>query len=87
MKHFYNLHRKDTQPYQPGDKVWLEGYNLQTDRPLKKLGDKCSGPFTIISKIGAAAYKLKLPRTWKSVWPFFNKLLLTPYKPPCYDSQ
>jgi hypothetical protein len=63
MKHFYNLHCKDAQPYQPGDKVWLEGYNLQSDRPSKKLGDKHYRPFTINSKIGAAAYKLKLPRT------------------------
>ena len=87
MKHFYNRHCKDTYPYKPGDKVWLEGYTLQTDRPSKKLSDKCYGPFTILSKISTAAYKLKLPRTWKSVWPVFNKLLLTPYKEPAYDSQ
>jgi hypothetical protein len=87
MKHFYDRHRKDAYPYKPGDKVWLEGYNLQTDRPSKKLSNKCYGPFTILSKIGAAAYKLKLPRTWKSVWPVFNELLLTPYKEPVYDSQ
>ena len=87
MKHFYDCHRKDAYPYKPGDKVWLEGYNLQTDRPSKKLSDKCYGPFTILSKIGTAAYKLKLPRTWKSIWPVFNELLLTPYKEPANDSQ
>ena len=29
----------------------------------------------------------KLLRTWKSVWPVFNELLLTPYKEPAFDSQ
>ena len=87
MKHLYDHHRKVTYPYKPGDKVWLEGCSLQTDQPSKKLSNKCYGPFTILSKIGAAAYKLKLPRTWKSVWPVFNELLLTPYKEPVYDSQ
>jgi hypothetical protein len=67
MKHFYDCHHKDVQPHQPEDKVWLEGYNLQTNKPLKKLGDKHYGPFTTTSKIGTAAYKLKLPRTWKSI--------------------
>ena len=57
------------------------------DRPSKTLSDKHYRPFTILSKIGAAAYKLKLPRTWKSIWPVFNKLSLTPYKEPVYDSQ
>ena len=31
MKHFYDRHRRDAYPYKPGDKVWLEGYNLQMD--------------------------------------------------------
>ena len=87
MKHLYDHHRKDAYPYKPGDNVWLEWYNLQTYWPSKKLSNKHYGPFTILFKIGAAAYKLKLPRTWKSVWPVFNELLLTPYKEPTYNSQ
>ena len=87
MKHFYDCHGKDAHPYKTGDKVWLEGYNLQTNRSSKKLSNKCYRPFTILSKIGTAAYKLKLPHTRKSVWPIFNELLLTPYKEPTYDSQ
>ena len=31
MKTFYNHHCKYATPYKPGDKVWLEGYNLQMD--------------------------------------------------------
>jgi hypothetical protein len=67
--------------------VWLEGYNLSTNRPSKKLSDKRYGPFKIISKVGAAAYKLRLPRTWKSVWPVFNELLLSPYHHPHFATQ
>jgi hypothetical protein len=51
------------------------------------LDHKRFGPFLIISKIGAAAYKLKLPPTWKTVWPVFNKFLLIPYTPPQSKSQ
>jgi hypothetical protein len=51
------------------------------------LDHKHFGPFPIISKIGAAAYKLKLPHTWKTVWPVFNKVLLTPYTPLQSESQ
>jgi hypothetical protein len=87
MKRFYDKHRGDARKYQPNDQVWLEGYNFTTDRPSKKLSDKRYGPFKIISKVGAAAYKLQLPRTWKHVWPVFNELLLTPYTPPHYEIQ
>lgn len=87
MKHFYDHHRKDVTDYKVGDKVLLESYNLQTNRPSKKLDNKCYGPFTITTKVGAATYKLQLPKTWKSIWPVFNKLLLTPYKSPHYEQQ
>ena len=87
MKKFYDQHRGDARIYQKGDQVWLEGYNLATDRPSKKLDNKRYGPFKIEKKIGAAAYKLTLPKTWKNIWPVFNEILLTPYKPPTYDQQ
>jgi len=32
-------------------------------------------------------YKLKLPHTWKTVWPVFNEVLLTPYTPPQFETQ
>jgi len=61
MKHYYNQHQGDTQTYKPGDLVLLEGSNPITICPLKTLDHKCFWPFPIISKIGTAAYKLKLP--------------------------
>ena len=33
------------KPYQKGDKVWLEGRNLNTTHPSSKLAPRCYGPF------------------------------------------
>ena len=60
---------------------------MTTICPLKKLDHKHFGPFEILLKVGAAAYKLKLPHTWKTVWPIFNKVLLTPYTPLQFETQ
>ncbi|SJL18309.1 uncharacterized protein ARMOST_21895 [Armillaria ostoyae] len=51
--------------YSIGDKVWLDATNLHLPRPKKKLDDKRVGPFLVIEKTGASAYKLKLPPHWK----------------------
>lgn len=61
MKRFYDRRRKEGQEYQIGDKMWLEGVNIQTDRPMKKLNDKRYGPFKVKCKVGTSAYKLELP--------------------------
>ncbi len=75
-----------SRDYQVGDKVWLDSTNLHLPRPKKKLDDKRAGPFTIINKVGAATYKLKLPSHWK-IHPHFNEKLLTPYILPAFPNQ
>ena len=40
MKKAYDRKKGESWEYQPGDKVYLEGTNVTTDRPIKKLGDK-----------------------------------------------
>jgi hypothetical protein len=87
MKTYSDQKHTDTHNYKPGDKVWLKGQNITTDRPLKNLDNKRYGPFEILQKISKAAYKLKLPCTWHSIWPVFNEIFLTPYKPPTFESQ
>lgn len=87
MKRFYDRKRQDAKPYQVGDLVWLEGYHIKTDRPMKKLEDKRYGPFKIMAKVGKSAYHLQLPRTWKGLHPVFNEAVLSPYTPPSYASQ
>ena len=65
MKRFHNRHAHDRHEYHPRDLVLLEATNIRTDRLSRKLDNKCYGPFKVLAKIGAAAYKLKLNRSWK----------------------
>src|ERR1700674_2328212 len=86
MKQFNERLQKSSITYQQGDKVWLEGTNLTTLRPSKKLEFKHFGPFPIISKHGTA-YKLAIPPTWKNIHPVFHETLLSPYHSPAFKSQ
>ena len=87
MKTFYDKKQAEAHNYTKGDKVWLEGSNITTTRPSKKLEEKQYGPFEVLGKEGLTAYRLKLPATWKKIHPVFNEALLTPYKPPVYPQQ
>ena len=40
MKRYYDEGRQDAPEYQVGDKVYLEGSNISTNRPSKKLDDR-----------------------------------------------
>ena len=65
----------------------MEGSNITTMRPSKKLGEKRYRLFEVLGKEGLTAYRLKLPTTWKKIHPVFNEALLTPYIPPAYPQQ
>ena len=67
------------EPYQLGDKVWLEGRNLTTMHPTAKLAPRCYGPFPVTRVISRTSYQLKLPPQWK-IHNVFHATLLTPYK-------
>ncbi len=86
MKAQYDKKKRPAIEYQVGDRVWLDTTNLSLPRPKKKLADKCVGPFPIIAKVGASAYKLKLPATWH-IHPVFNEVLLTPFMPSTFLNQ
>lgn len=47
MARYYDQHRKAVT-YQVGDMVWLDGKDIQTNRPSKKLDDQRYGPFKVI---------------------------------------
>ena len=67
------------EPYQLGDKVWLEGRNLTTTHPTVKLALRRYGPFPVTRVISRTTYQLKLPPQWK-IHDVFHATLLTPYK-------
>ena len=73
--------------YKPGNKVWLEGTNITTDRPSKKLGDMHYGPIIVKQKIGASSYELDIPKVWKKIHNVFNEVLLSPYHLPEFPNQ
>jgi hypothetical protein len=79
MKHFHDRKRSEPHNFEVGQKVWLEGHNIPTDRPSKKLEDRRYGPFKILKKIGPSSFKLQMPRTWRNLYPVFNEIFLTPY--------
>ena len=62
-----------------GEKVWLEGRNLKSDRPSIKLAAKRYGPFKITKVLSPITYQLQLPLSWK-IHDVFHVDLLTPYK-------
>ena len=80
MARYYDRNRQHSVDYQVGDRVWLEGKDIQTDRPSKKLDDKRYGPFMITEVIGPNAYKLDLPASMK-IHPVFNTVKLRPFIP------
>lgn len=87
MKRQYDKRTREAYQYQPGDLVWLEGTHIRTDRPTKKLEDRRYGPFKIIKQVGASAYHLDLPKTWRGIHPVLNESVLTPYHHPEFPSQ
>ncbi|SJK99855.1 uncharacterized protein ARMOST_03166 [Armillaria ostoyae] len=82
----YDKHKHPAQEYRARDLVWLDATNLHLPHPKKKLDDKWVGPFKILKKTGASAYKLKLLPHWR-IHPRFNEKLLTPYTPPLFPNQ
>ena len=66
-------------PWKVGDKVWLEGKNLQLRYPMKKLAPRREGPFEISQVVSLLAYCLCLPPTWK-IHDVFHASLLSTYR-------
>jgi len=70
-----NKHRKKVN-YKTESKMFLNGRNIVTARPSKKLNDKMLGPFQITDPVGSS-YKLELPETMR-IHDVFHSGLLRP---------
>ena len=86
MKKQYDSHRRPSTEYKKGDKVYINAEHLPRTRPSKKLDKKFFGPYEIIEKVGASAYRIKIPMTWR-IYNVFNEVLLKPYYPPIFPGQ
>jgi len=79
MHRYTDPARKEPPAYQVGDLVMLNGRNIKTRRPSKKLDHKNHGPFQIEKIISPLAVCLTLPRKWK-IHKAFHVSLLEPYQ-------
>lgn len=86
MKEVYNHHHQDACVYEKGQKVWIEATNLKSNRPSPALNERHYGPFEILKKIGASAYRIAIPPTWDT-HDVFSESILTPYREPRYTNQ
>jgi hypothetical protein len=78
MSKYYNQRRTPAPEFHPGDKVYLDGTDITTARPSRKLSHKYLGPFPIERKIGNGVYRLCLPPSMSRIHPVFNIVKLTP---------
>ena len=86
-KRAYDRKKGKSWKFSEGDLVWLESTNLTPAQGIKKLSQKRYGPFPITKQVGPSSFQLRLPRAWSRVFPVFNEILLTPYRPPVTKDQ
>jgi len=65
MQWYPNPERKEPPAYRVGDLVMLDGCNIKTRRPSRKLDHKKHGPFQIEKVVSPLAVRLTLARIWK----------------------
>ena len=84
QEHNANKSHRDLE-FNIGDQVLLNSNHVnlasQALRPSKKLQHRFIGPYPIIAKISAVAYKLELPADLR-IHPVFHISLLRPYQAP-----
>src|SRR5882724_3520346 len=79
MAQFYDANCREAPLYEVGDRVWLNGHNITTTQPTKKLDHKWLGPYPIKKVISQSAYQFKLPSSFGQTHPVFLVTLLRPY--------
>jgi hypothetical protein len=78
MTRYYNHRREPAPEYTPGDKVYLDGSDIQTSRPSKKLAHHFLGPYVVERRVGLYAYRLRLPKSMSCLHPVFPVVKLMP---------
>jgi hypothetical protein len=49
---YYNCRREPAPVFAPGDRVWLDGSDIATNRPSSKLSHRHLGPFVVEACVG-----------------------------------
>jgi hypothetical protein len=71
MKKYADQHRLEPPFSEPCDLVMLNGKNIKTHRPDRKLKHKIYGPYEILDIISPTAIRFRLPKTSK-IHPVFH---------------
>jgi hypothetical protein len=68
---YYNCWRELVPVFTPGDRVWLDGSDIATNRPSSKLSHRRLGPFVVEKYVGHGTYRLALPPHFRCLHPVF----------------
>jgi len=79
MRRYRDPQHTEAPKYQIGDLVMLNGLNIKTRRPFRKLDHKNHGPFQVEKIVLPLTVRLMLPRKWK-IHNVFPVSLLEPYR-------
>ena len=79
QKKYYDQKHQDIQ-FTIGDSILLSTQNFRFKGIPHKLQRKFCGPYKVLEKIGAQAYRLKLLDTWK-IHPVFRVSLVKHWRP------
>lgn len=78
MRKYNDKKVKPAPVYQPGNLVMLNGRNLKTRRPARKLDAKLHGLFKAMKVLSSSAHKLELPSRCR-IHHTLHPLLLEPF--------
>jgi hypothetical protein len=78
---YYNRRCKPAPVFAPGDKVWLDGSDIVTNRSLSKLSHQHLGPFVVEACVGHGTYRLAFPPHFRRLHPVFPVVKLSPMLP------
>jgi hypothetical protein len=74
---YYNRHWEPAPVFTQGDRVWLDGSDIATNRPSSKLSHRRLGPFVIDKCVGQGVYSLILPPQLCRLHPVFPMVKLS----------
>jgi hypothetical protein len=79
MRKYHDRKAKPAPAYQLGDLVMLNGKNLKTSRPARKLDAKLHSPFKVMKVMSPTALRLQLPSRWR-IHNAFHVSLIEPFR-------
>jgi len=83
MRSVANPRRRDNLDIAVNDYVLISTQNIKVQHEgTDKLYPRFIGPFKVVQRIGAVAYKVSLPPSMSRLHPVFHVHLLRKYKPP-----